>query len=103
MSFDVATLGRKHYVSQRDFRIVFHSGTIKRAREEQVAIDTPYGALIDSMQIKDKKGKDRNFPTLNLKASIWYVVKNLHVIFFQQEVPGTPTHGREGLEGMSIL
>ncbi|CAE7201964.1 unnamed protein product [Symbiodinium sp. CCMP2592] len=42
MSLDVASLG------------------IKRAREEQVAIDTPYGALIDNMQIKDNKGKERS-------------------------------------------
>ncbi|CAE7599769.1 unnamed protein product [Symbiodinium sp. CCMP2592] len=97
MSLDVASLGRKHYVSQSGLAAVLkevsessstvapsRSG-IKRAREEQVAIDTPYGALIDNMQIKDKKGKERSFPTLNLKAWMWYVVKNLLVSFFSRK------------------
>ncbi|CAE7346527.1 unnamed protein product [Symbiodinium sp. CCMP2592] len=98
MSLDVASLGRKHYVSQSGLAAVLRevsesSSTvapsrsgIKRAREEQVAIDTPYGALIDNMQIKDKKGKERSFPTLNLKAWMWYVVKNLLVSFFSRKM-----------------
>ena len=98
MSFDVASLGRKHYVSQSGVAAVLKEvsescstvapsrSVIKRARAEQVAIDTPYGALIDSTQIKDKKGKERrNFPTLNLKAWIWDVVKNLLVSFFSRK------------------
>ena len=97
MSLDVASLGRKHYVSQTGLAAVLkevsescstvapsRSG-IKRAREEQVTIQTPYGDLIDSMQIKDKKGKEKNFPTLNLKAWLWYVVKRLLVSFFSRK------------------
>ena len=106
----LARLGRKHYVSQSGLEAILKElqrnpdaveasssrRSIKRARDKDVDVDTPYGNLLTdisvTLKVSKPKEKDRfeqkKLPMLNMKAFLWHICRNIPQMaaFFQRRM-----------------
>ena len=90
MANPLAALGRKHYVSQSALEALLNElkeaplpeagsrRTIKRARDEHVQVQTPFGSLITDIAVKLQKDESQvKLPVLNLPAFLWHLCHEL--------------------------
>ena len=93
MANQLATIGRKKYVSQSALESILQAlsrqelslqassrRSIKRARDHDLAFDTPHGKLYNLMEVMIESVGDKNklleqkLPVLNMKAFLWHSV-----------------------------
>ena len=104
----LARVGRRVHVSQRGLEAVLKEveenpeilgssrGSIKRSRDAEVDVDTPYGTLLGKLtvQVQKKKGiQDLQLPVLNLQAFLWHVCSTMPCMtaFMQQRLALHPS------------